>query len=344
MSKAIAIGYLANVSLGNVNASHTEGNVMVAKKVTLPDGSAVPYVSGQAIRRMLRDRLEDLGWQLSEPFANVSGQEVTPPVQPWKYIDEDLFGYMDTSQNRRRTSPVRVSSLIGLFRFQGDRDLGTRSFEKFGENLQAGGNMFETEIYSNLFKGSILIEFDRIGMWKSRYELIPASKKENPAQREKEEKTWEDKKLEELSAFDYIEVENLSLPFKGFIAKLKSAKKIERLNALLEALKFLWGGGRTARMLVDLSPRFIAIMFLKVKHPVFLEAFRVTYEDGYYLDTQSIANAIQKFHGKYDAVIFGVEYGFFANEEEIKENLGELGTVSSVTEAIDFAKKKLDEQ
>jgi len=42
MSKAIVIGYLAKVSAANVNASHTEGNVVVAKKVTLPDGSTMP--------------------------------------------------------------------------------------------------------------------------------------------------------------------------------------------------------------------------------------------------------------------------------------------------------------
>jgi CRISPR-associated protein Cst2 len=97
MSKAIVIGYLAKVSAANVNASHTEGNVVVAKKVTLPDGTTVPYISGQAIRRMLRDRLEELGYPLSEPFATVSGQEVTPPVRPWEFIDEDLFGYLDPS-------------------------------------------------------------------------------------------------------------------------------------------------------------------------------------------------------------------------------------------------------
>jgi len=34
MSKAIVIGYLAKVSAANVNASHTEGNVVVAKKLT----------------------------------------------------------------------------------------------------------------------------------------------------------------------------------------------------------------------------------------------------------------------------------------------------------------------
>ena len=323
MNKAIAIGYLTNVSLGNVNASHTEGNVMVAKKVTLPDGSSVPYVSGQALRRMLRDRLEDLGWQLSEPFANVDGQEVIPPVQPWKYIDEDLFGYMDTRQNRRRTSPVRVSSLIGLFRFQGDRDLGTRSFEKFGEKMEAGGNMFETEIYTNLFKGNILIELDRVGFYP---DLEIADKKE-------EIQVPENCKKVELPEEKWG---------KGRWALiLNEAEKINRVKALHESLKYLWGGGRTARMLADLSPRFIAIMFLKVKHPVFLEAFKVEYEAGFSLKSELIVDAIKKFDGKYETVVFGIEPGFFENEDEIKETLGGLGKVLTINEAIDSVKESL---
>jgi hypothetical protein len=55
MSKAIVIGYLAKVSAANVNAPHTVSNMVVAKKVTLPGGSTIPYISGQAARRMLRD-------------------------------------------------------------------------------------------------------------------------------------------------------------------------------------------------------------------------------------------------------------------------------------------------
>ena len=320
MNKAIAIGYLVNVSLGNVNASHTEGNVMVTKKVTLPDGSSIPYISGQAIRRMLRDRLEDLGWQLSEPFANVSGQEVIPPVQPWKYIDEDLFGYMDTKQNRRRTSPIRVSSLIGLFRFQGDKDLGTRSFEKYGKAVEEGGNMFETEIYNNLFKGNILIELDRIGLFPEGEIRKNMPTLENCQEIELPEGKWGQNR-------------------KGLL--LNKDERIKRVESLYEALKFLWGGGRTARMLVDLSPRFIAIMSLKVKHPVFLEAFKVEYDGGYYLDVELIINAVQKFQDKFDTVIFGFEPGFFANEGEIKNTLERVGEVKTVTDAIDFAKERI---
>ena len=298
MSKAIVIGYLAKVSAANVNASHTEGNVVVAKKVTLPDGTTVPYISGQAIRRMLRDRLEELGYPLSEPFATVSGQEVTPPVRPWEFIDEDLFGYLDPSGGRRRTSPVRVSAAVGLFTFQGDRDLGTRSFERFGQAMVAGGNMFETELYANLFKGTVLVELDRVGVFKP----IETG--------EKNERI------------------------------LPADERTKRLQTLFEALNILWGGGRTARMLADLSPKFLAYARLRVKHPVFLEAFAAHYEDGKYaLELAPLVNALQKFADYREQTLFGIEPGIFGNEEEIHAELQEYGEVLTVHEALARAKE-----
>jgi CRISPR-associated protein Cst2 len=298
MSKAIVIGYLAKVSAANVNASHTEGNVVVAKKVTLPDGSTIPYISGQAIRRMLRDRLEELGYPLSEPFATVSGQEVTPPVRPWEFIDEDLFGYLDPSGGRRRTSPVRVSAAVGLFPFQGDRDLGTRSFERFGQEMAAGGNMFETELYANLFKGTVLVELDRVGVFKP---LETGEKNERI---------------------------------------LPADERTKRLQTLFEALNILWGGGRTARMLADLSPKFLAYARLKVKHPIFLEAFAAHYEDGKYaLELAPLVNALQKFADYREQTLFGIEPGIFGNEEEIRAALQEYGEVLTVHEALARAKE-----
>ncbi|MDN5331056.1 MAG: CRISPR-associated protein Cst2 [Tepidanaerobacteraceae bacterium] len=297
MSKAIAIGYLVKVSAGNVNASHTEGNVVVAKKITLADGSTIPYISGQAIRRMFRDRFEELGYQLSEPFSEVKGQEVTPPVRPWEFIDEDLFGYMDPSGGRRRTSPVRVSAAIGMFPFQGDRDLGTRSFERFGQAMSAGGNMFETEIYANLFKGTVLVELDRIGVFKPM------------------EISEDNEKI------------------------LSAEERRKRLQVLLDALNLLWGGGRTARMLADLSPKFFAYARLKVKHPVFLEAFAARYEDGkYILEIEPLKNALDKFVVYSENIILGLEPGIFGNEDQIHNELSSYGKILAVHEAIAEAK------
>ncbi|MGB9783951.1 MAG: type I-B CRISPR-associated protein Cas7/Cst2/DevR [Moorellaceae bacterium] len=302
MSKAIAIGYLAKISAANVNASHTEGNVVVAKKVTLPDGNTIPYISGQAIRRMFRDRMEDLGYPLSEPFAQVNRQEVTPPVRPWDFIDEDLFGYLDPSGGKRRTSPVRVSVAVGLFPFQGDRDLGTRSFERFGQTMTAGGNMFETELYANLFKGTILIELDRVGIFKP-YKIGEETERALPADERK-----------------------------------------KRLQTLFEALNLLWGGGRTARMLADLSPKFVAYARLKVKHPVFLEALVAHYEDNKYrLELEPLKNVLNKFASYREHTLFGLEPGIFSNEEEIREALKSYGEVFTVHGAIAKAKGNVAE-
>ncbi len=298
MSKAIVIGYLAKVSAANVNASHTEGNVVVAKKVTLPDGSTIPYISGQAVRRMLRDRLEELGYPLSEPFARVEGQEVTPPVRPWEFVDEDLFGYLDPSGGRRRTSPVRVSAAVGLFPFQGDRDLGTRSFERFGQAIAAGGNMFETELYANLFKGTVLVELDRVGVFRP-LEIGEDAERVLPAD-----------------------------------------ERRKRLQTLFEALNLLWGGGRTARMLADLSPKFLAYARLRVKHPVFLEALVAHYEDGkYVLELEPLKNALDKFRSYREQTLFGLEPGIFGNEDEIRSALSPYGAVLTVHEALAQAKQ-----
>lgn len=316
-SKAIALGYLLKVSAGNVNASHTEGNVMVTKKVTLPDGSFIPYFSGQAKRRMLKDRLEDMGFPLSDVAAQVSGQEVTPPVRPWEYIDEDLFGYMDPSGNRRRTSPVRVSAGIGLFPFQGDRDLGTRSFERFGQEMAAGGNMFETEIYNNLFKGNILVELDRVGVF-TDLELG----KDNKNIPDKLEKMQKNRRI------FYV---------------LPKEERRRRLQALLEALNLLWGGGRTARMLNDLSPRFFAYVRLGVKHPVFLEALQTRYAQGKYeLALEPLCIALDKLRGYSRTLIFGLESGFLGNEAQVREILGRYGSVLAVHEAIVKAKEDIE--
>jgi len=300
MSKAIVIGYLAKVSAANVNASHTEGNVVVAKKVTLPDGSTIPYISGQAVRRMLRERLEELGYPLSEPFAQVSGQEVTPPVRPWEFVDEDLFGYLDPSGGRRRTSPVRVSAAVGLFPFQGDRDLGTRSFERFGQAMAAGGNMFETELYANLFKGTVLVELDRVGVFRP-LEIGEDAERALPAD-----------------------------------------ERRKRLQTLFEALNLLWGGGRTARMLADLSPKFLAYARLRVKHPVFLEALVAHYEDGkYVLELEPLKNALDKFQSYREQTLFGLEPGIFGNEDEIRSALSPYGAVLTVHEALAQAKQDI---
>ncbi|AEH51231.1 type I-B CRISPR-associated protein Cas7/Cst2/DevR [Pseudothermotoga thermarum] len=316
--KAVCIGYLSKVSVGNVNSSHTEGNVIVAKKVTLPDGNFIPYYSGQCIRRIIKDRFEDFSLEVSDLAAKVENKQVLPPVRPWEFIDEDLFGYMEPG-GRKRTSPVRVSAAIGLFQYQGDRDLGTRNFQRFGLEASEGGNMYETEVYANLFRGNILVELDRLGVF-SDLEIGEEAGKHL-------------KDLERVEKNGRI------------IWVLPKEKRVERLKWLLEAVKTLWGGGRTARLLSDLSPKFFAYAKLTTKHPVFLESIEVKYSQGKYeLILDPLLSTVKKFGDYADRFIFGFESGFLSNENDIRKAFSEHNkvTVCHIHEAFEEAKKDVE--
>ena len=166
-AKALTITYLTPVSFASLNGSDKEAdNISSIKKLTRETDNGVkefPYVSSQAIRRALRDQLATLGHTLSEGVAaKESKGAATTQCNPADYLDDDLFGYMDADKSgtRKRTSSVRVSPLVAQDAYQGDLDFGTNYM-----SVKAGGNpnIFETEIHGGLYRGTILIELDRIG-------------------------------------------------------------------------------------------------------------------------------------------------------------------------------------
>lgn len=168
-AKALTITYLTPVSFASLNGSDKEAdNISNIKKITR-ETEQFPYVSAQAVRRALRDQLAVLGKTLSEGIAaTIKKGAATTQQEPEKYIDDDLFGYMGTEEAKegkkgkaiKRTSPIRVSPLVSLHKYEGDLDFATNFM-----GVDAGGdpNIFETEIHSGLYRGTILIELDRVG-------------------------------------------------------------------------------------------------------------------------------------------------------------------------------------
>ena len=302
-SRAIVIGVLLKVDVGNPNAGWPEGVVTVLKKVELPvAGKVHPYISGQALRRYLRDTLEEI-LPSEEKFSPLlPGDDPKSPVvtegNPREYIDDDLFGFMRAikAKTKRRASPLRVSPAFGLFPYTGDRDLGTRSAVEVLEEAEAGGSIFETEVTNNVFRSTILLEIDRVGKWKL-YETIDEGKK------------------------------NL---------ELESAVRMRRVILLLEALKYLWGGGRRSRMLVDLSPQFIIYARMTRKLPIFLQALMVSMgEEGYTLNTSILDEVIKDYKPSIKKLIIGLRRGFLANDEEISTWAKGKANTYSVGEAVD---------
>ncbi len=235
---SLTITYLSKVSFASLNGADKEvDNINPIKKITLSNGRELPYVSSQALRRAMRDRLADMGYTLS-PIQEASAKKGAPKTQikPVEFIDDDLFGYMDAAPSKEdkgkgtstvRTSPIRVEALVALSEYKGDLDYATNFM---GKSIDVDPNIFETEIHSGIYRGTIMIELDRIGSG------------------------------------------------QGFEngASLANEQKAERILAFLNAFRNLWSSGRQTRFLADISPKFIAAAYMKVKNPIFLEAVNVT--------------------------------------------------------------------
>ncbi len=298
---SITITYLSKVTFASLNGADKEvDNINPIKKITLANGAELPYVSAQALRRAMRDRLSEMGWTLS-PIQEASAKKGAPKTQirPVEYIDDDLFGYMDAAPSKEekgkgtstvRTSPVRVEGLVALTDYKGDLDYATNYMGKGiknekGEEIQP--NIFETEIHSGIYRGTIMIELDRIGAGQG---------------------------------FE-----------KG---ELEAAEKYKRTIAFLNTFRNLWSSGRQTRFLADISPKFIAAAAMSAKNPVFLEAVKVN-EGKVMADVlKSVVSDYDRFiadhvfasqeavFGK-DAVVVSLKEGFEKIESWVKKYYGQ---------------------
>ncbi|MCK5055739.1 MAG: type I-B CRISPR-associated protein Cas7/Cst2/DevR [Candidatus Aminicenantes bacterium] len=258
---SITITYLSKVSLSSLNGDDKDvDNINPIKKVTLDNGEQLPYISSQALRRAMRDKLKEFEFEISpvhEPSAAKGA--VKTSLDPLKYIDDDLFGFMDAAPgkdgekgtSKTRTSPVRVESLIALSNYKGDLDFGTNFM---GKEIGVEPNIFETEIHSGIYRGTILIELDRVGCG-------AGFTKEN---------------------------------------ELKNEEKKKRVKAVIDAFRSLWTSGRQTRFLADISPKFIAAAFMKSKNPIFLESVSVQENGKINIDQlKSVVSDYDKFIEKW---------------------------------------------
>lgn len=284
-TNSLTITYLSKVSFSSLNGSDKEvDNINPIKKITLNNGEELPYVSSQAIRRALRDKIEELGNTLSP--VDVSSTDKGAPktaLDPIKYIDDDLFGYMDASKGKdgaagtsnTRTSPVRVESLMALATYKGDLDYATNFM---GKKIGLNANIFETEIHSGVYRGTILIELDRVGR----------------------ETRIKDKKTRELETVDLVD----------------DQEKANRVIAFLNALQTLWSQGRQTRFLADISPKFIAAAMMKSKNPIFLEAVDLT--EGGNVDIEKLNTVASDYDKFIENHLFASQEAVFPKQDGIK--------------------------
>ena len=294
------IAYITKVNVASLNGGEgTGGNVTVMKKIANAKGDEFAYVSGQALRRYMKETLLQLGARITEvdekgqpTFRDEKGKTVDldkklkeyQEVAFKKFVDLDLFGYMFPNGGRR-WSPVKVTPLISILPYKGEYDYLTRKQKPKKEGAKSG-NIVQVEIDTmNFMRGNIMVNTAHIG-------------------NEVDEYTYELKEI------------------------LSEEEKIERLNIFLEAIKNFNGGAKQARNLEDISPKFVIIAKQKTGNPFLLNSLDVD-SDGN-INIENIKEAIDD--NMVEHLTIGISKGIFANEDKIKTIFENVTTVNKAIE------------
>lgn len=302
------ISYISKVNLASLNGSEgLGGNITPVKKISGYDGKEYVYISGQALRRYIKETLRELGYRISsvDNDGNPYFDEFQDKIFSKKgfadkklmfneFIDMDLFGYMFPNIGRR-WSPVKVAPMISVLPYKGEYDYLTRK-QKVEDETKKSGNIVQIEIDTlNFMRGNIIADCDKIG-----------------------------KHIDEYNYSETMMLDN---------------KEIEkRINSLLDAVKHLNGGAKQSRNLEDISPKFVIAANQKIGNPFLLNSISVNGKgniifDGCLEELECNKDVINK-------VTIGISKNIFANYDEVITAFKNKGyTVTNVYAALDSLKK-----
>lgn len=183
----ITSSILVSVNAGHFNSIGTIGSgkyaVSALKKIDV-DGTKIPFISPQAIRKYIRNYLE---MKIGQPnyydrlLRKTSKKDFTI-VDPIEYFEDDYFGFshplyqnpnIDASLERlkvssmNRRSPFLCNGLIGI------SDLVSISTSEGWVHPNIGSPLpYRAEFFNGFLQGSMSLELDRIGIFKNFGDII----------------------------------------------------------------------------------------------------------------------------------------------------------------------------
>lgn len=301
MRNFVNIGYLTKVNIDNLNSSENPGNLVILKKVQDSKGDRYVYVSGQALRYYLKETMNQLGMSLT----NLDSKG-----------EYDLGG-INAHGKERYKKILETHPDLDLLGFMeaptGRREMALRRWSPV--------------------KVSPMIS---IYPWKGESDLLT---------RKKEGQAGGDLVKVEVNTFNFMRgsividadmigsyVDELSYKLEPVINSNDEKKK--RIEYLVDAIKNLDGGAKRARLLDDLTPKFVIVSKQIAGTPIFLNALNVDDEGNIKLNL--IKEALSEFSGIIKDYVVGVRSGIFKNESQIKSEFG--NKVTTVNQALDKIK------
>lgn len=301
MRNFVNLGYLTSVNIDNLNSSENPGNLIVLKKVQDSKGDFYVYVSGQALRYYLKETMNQLGMPLTKLDKN------------GEYIIK-----AESKDDDERYKEILKSH----------PDLDLLGFMEAGK----GSGKMALRRWSPV-KVSPMIS---IYPWKGESDMLT---------RKKEGQEGGDLVKIEINTFNFMRgTIILDVDMIGARADelsyeidevLDTEKKAERINFLVESVKNLDAGAKKARLLDDLTPKFVVVTKQKAGTPIFLNALDVDSEGNIKIDL--LKEIFQEFKGIIEEYCIGIRSGIFENEDAIKEEFG--NNALSVNQALDKMKE-----
>ncbi len=298
----VDVGYIMKVNINNLNSSENPGNLVLLKKLQNMNGEYFAYVSGQAFRYYLKQTLMQMGVELTK--LDNKGEFIIDDSAP--KLEKERYRYI----------------------LQNHMDLDLFGFME----AKKGSEKMALRRWSPVKVSPLISVFP----WKGETDLL-TQKKEGRGEMVKVE----------VNAFNFMRgtmiinvdevgsyVDDLNWEIEDVIGP---EERKERIGKLLDAIKNLNGGGKIARLLDDLTPKFIIIAKQSAATPIFLNSLDVSEDNG--LDVGLIRETLSNYDDIIEDYVIGLREGVFANEQEIRETYGEK--VESVKGAIETAKSWL---
>ena len=264
------------------------------------------YLSGQFMKSKMREQLAEMGEELSLPeIIQESNKKNTPTTScnPFKYLDDDLFGYMNIidkgkhiNKGTTRVAPFKISYFLGK---EGDvnKDYGVKqngSLSKDGKLMSMPLNDDNRRFASTQYSGYFSIDLNCCGRF---------LKGHTPG--------WKN-----LSADFPIEKYESIIEYKDeHEVRLKKDIRLQRVQTLIKSLPYLSGGAKRTTIYSDLAPKFVLFCVTDCGNHLFQEISTV-YKA---FNVESFKESILDFLDNIKSDIYiAMKHGFL---DEYRENL-----------------------
>lgn len=302
-------------ALNNAGAdigSRTE-NTVIVKKIR-KNGKDYPYVSAQALRYWWRETLKErFKWDIS-PVERDKKVAFTK-ANPFKFDDDDMFGYMRAQSAKAggtvtRISPLKCSPLLSV--------IPVKLVDDFGVMARQDGDPapYEHQFYSTVMKGVFSIDVNSVG----RFSMINRSGYKNITDKMKKE--WE-----EVGAV---------LGNDNTVEMPEKIRK-KRIEDTISALAYIYGGAKQTLHLTDVTPKLIILAEINGGNHIFMNI--VDEENG---KLKINLEALEEVLKDYDAdiltnVYIGKRKGFLDElENEIKSFINKIEEDRAFSKEIKF--------